>query len=76
MNDDGIPAQYCYPCFALRLVWQELYTVMFKLVAELHMSKRQMEGSIIAIENLILGRSWKPHDKYSNPDLNTPMFEP
>ena len=50
------------------------------------MSKRQIEGSIIAIANLIFGRSWKPYDKDSTPDLDTlpsmanmrenePMFE-
>ena len=45
-----------------------------------------IEGSIIAIANLIFGRSLKPYDKYSTPDLDTlpsmtnrrenePMFE-
>jgi hypothetical protein len=35
------------------------------------MSKRQIEGSILTIANMLFGREWKPYNKHETPDLDT-----
>ena len=54
MNDD-MPDEYKHPHHGLRSVRTELYTVMSKLSSELHMSKRQIEGAIVTITNMLFG---------------------
>ena len=41
------------------------------LSSKFHMSKSQIEGSIITIANLLFGREWKPYVERETADLNT-----
>ena len=69
MNDD-MPDECKHPRDGLRSVRIELYTVMSKLLSELHLSKHQVEGAIVTIENMF-GREWKPYNKHQTHDLDT-----
>ena len=69
--NDNMPEEYCFPRFGLRSVRPILYTVMFKLASELHMSKNQIEGAILIIANLLFGRTWKPYNEQGIPDFDT-----
>ena len=51
MNDD-VPGECKHPRDGLRSVRTELYTVMSKLLSELHLSKYQVERAIVTIENM------------------------
>ena len=42
-----------------------------KLSSELYMFKRQIEGAIVTIANMLLRREWKPYNKHQTPDLDT-----
>ena len=35
------------------------------------MFKRQIEGAIVTIANMLLRREWKPYNKHQTPDLDT-----
>ena len=63
INDD-MQDEYKYPCHGLRSVRTELYTFMSKLLYELHMYKRQIEGAIVTITNMLFGQEWKPYNKH------------
>ena len=69
--DDDMPDQYQHVRYGLRSVRTEIYSVMNKLSAEFHMTKSQIEGSIITIANSLFGREWRPYSKNEIPDLNT-----
>ena len=69
MND--MPDEYKHPSHGLRSIGTELHTVMSKLSSELHMFKRQIEGAIVTIANMLFGREWKPFNKHQTPDLDT-----
>lgn len=71
LRNDNMPQEFCFPRSGLRSVRPELYTVMFKLASELHMSKRQIEGSILMIANSLFGRTWKPYRENEIPDHDT-----
>ena len=55
----------------LDMVRPELYSVMHKLSSKYHMSKSQIEGSIIAIANILFWREWRPYAPREEHDLNT-----
>ena len=59
-NNDDMPDKYCHVRLGERKVREEIYTVMHHLSSKYHMSKRQIEGSIITIANMLFGRNWKP----------------
>ena len=44
---------------------------MHKLSSKYHMSKSQIEGSIITIANTLFGREWRPYTPREERDLNT-----
>ena len=69
--DDEMPYKYWHVRYGLRSVRPEIYSVMNKLSAEFHMSKSQIEGSIIMIANSLFGREWKPYVEHDTSDLNT-----
>ena len=55
-NSDSIPKEFRYVRYGDRSVRPELYSVMHKLSSKYHMSKSQIEGSIITIANTLFGR--------------------
>ena len=65
MNDD-MPDEYKHPRHSLRSVGTELYTVMSKLLSELQISERQIEGAIVTIAKIFLSRDGKPYKKTPN----------
>ena len=68
MNDDMLD-KYKHPRHSLRSA--RTYTVMSKMLSELHMSKRQIEGAIVTITNMLFSQEWKPYNKHQTPDLDT-----
>ena len=46
-----------------RRVKNEIYSVMQKMSSELHMSKRQIEGSILAVPNILFERDTETLEK-------------
>ena len=55
-NSDSIPEEFRYVRYGDRSVRPELHSVMHKLSSKYHMSKSQIEGSIITIANTLFGR--------------------
>ena len=53
-NSDSIPEEYRYVRYGDRSVRPELST-------KYHMSKSQIEGSIITIAKTLFGREWRPY---------------
>ena len=53
-NSDSIPEEYRYVRYVDRSVRPELST-------KYHMSKSQIEGSIITIAKTLFGREWRPY---------------
>ena len=70
-NSDSIPEEFQYVRYGDRSVRPELYSVMYKLSSKYHMSKSQIEGSIITIANTLFGREWRPYTPREERDLNT-----
>ena len=56
-----MPERYCHVRYGDSRVENEIYCVIQKMSSELHMSKRQIEGSILAVANILLERDWKPY---------------
>ena len=55
-NSGEISLRYWYPRDGLRRVRTELYALMHYLSSSLHMSREQVEGSIVATTNMLFGR--------------------
>ena len=68
MNDD-MPDEYKYHV-TVKDLKDRVYTPS-KLPSELYMFKRQIEGAIVTIANMLLGREWKPYNKHQTLDLDT-----
>ena len=75
VNRDDLPSKYRHTRDGLRSVKPEIYRVISILSSEYHMSKNQIEGSLVTIANELFGRKefgeWKVHDKTKIPDNNT-----
>ena len=67
-EDDPFPFEYQHPRMGLRSVRPEFYALMHYLFSSLHMSQEQVEGSIVAVANMLFGRKWKV---YSNETYGT-----
>ena len=65
-TNDDMPDEYKHPRHGLRSVGTELYTVMSKLLSELQISERQIEGAIVTIAKIFLSRDGKPYKKTPN----------
>ena len=74
-KDDNLPFAYRHIRNGERSVKKEIYIVMSTLSSVYHMSRNQIEGSIITIANELFGRKqfgeWKIYDKHKTPDNNT-----
>ena len=70
-SSGSIPEEFRHVRYGDRPVRPELYSVMHKLSSKYHMSKSQIEGSIIAIANTLFGREWEPYTPREEHDLNT-----
>ena len=70
-NSDSIPEEFRYVRYGDRSVRPELYSVMHKLSSKYHMSKSQIEGSIITIANTLFGREQRPYTPREERDLST-----
>ena len=66
-----MPDKYRFVRYGERKVRPEIYSVMHKLSSELHMSKVQIEGSIITIANTLFDREWQPYVPEAKIGLNT-----
>ena len=56
-----MPESYCHVRYGDSRIENEICCVIQKMSSELHMSKRQIEGSILAVANILLERDWKPY---------------
>ena len=74
-QDDDMPYKYRHIRTGLRSVRKEYYVLAERLKAELHMSEKQVQGSIIATANMLFGRSdygeWKLYNRDVPSDDNT-----
>ena len=68
---EDIPECYRQVRYGPRSVRPEIYNVMQKLSAEFHMSRSQIEGSIVTIANLLFGLNWKCFQDNEEGDLYT-----
>ena len=50
-SSNDMPERYCHVRWWDRTVKNEIYSVMAEMSSELHMSKRQIEGSILTVAN-------------------------
>ena len=66
-----MPERYCHVRYEDRRVKNEIYSVMQKMSSELHMSKRQIEGSTLAVANILFERDWKPYKSKAAVDSKT-----
>ena len=55
-SSNDMPERYCHVRYGDRRVKNEIYSVMQKMSSEVHMSKRQIEGSILAVANILSER--------------------
>lgn len=69
--DDEIPIKYRHVRNGARSVSPELYELMHVLQSQFHVSKNQVEGSIINVANYLFGRKWKCHLDNTATDSNT-----
>ena len=69
---DRLPPKFRHPRDGLRSIRPELYALMHFLSSSLHMSHEQVEGSIVAVANMLFARKWKVYssDEYGT-DNNT-----
>ena len=56
-----MPERYCHVRYGDSRVEDEIYCLIQKMSSELHMPKRQIQGSILAVANILLERDWKPY---------------
>ena len=70
-SSKGMPNKYRHVRESERKVREEIYSVMHLMSSKLHMSKRQIEGSIIAVANIVFDMDWKPFQPKGVQDLNT-----
>ena len=70
-GNEELPDKYCHVREGLRSVREDIYIVMNKLSSQLHMSRHQVEQSIVITVNQLFGLDWKPHNKDMTPDLDT-----
>ena len=70
-SSNGIPKKYCHIRESERKVREEIYSVMHLMSSKFHMSKRQIEGSILAVANILFGLNWKPFKPKGTQDLDT-----
>ena len=69
---DTLPEKYRHPRNGLRSIRPELYALMHYLSSSLHMSHEQVEGSIVAVANMMFGCKWKPYNENEHgTDSNT-----
>ena len=66
-----MPNKYRHVRESERKVREEIYSVMHLMSSKLHMTKRQIEGSIIAVANIVFDMDWKPFQPKGVQDLNT-----
>ena len=59
-NDMPMPERYCHIRSGERKVHEEIYTVIHLLSSNYHMSKQQIEGSIVTFTKMLLDIEWKP----------------
>ena len=69
--NDEMPVRFRHVRESERSVRPEIYVLMNKLSSELHMSKNQIEGSILHVANLLFGRNWKSHTENDVSDRDT-----
>ena len=55
-----MPERYCHIRSGERKVHEEIYTVIHLLSSNYHMSKQQIEGSIVTFTKMLLDIEWKP----------------
>ena len=70
-SSKGMPNKYHHVKESERKVWEEIYSGMHLMSSKLHMSKRQIEGSIIAVANIVFDMDWKPFQPKGVQDSNT-----
>ena len=70
-RNQDIPDEYCHVRGGLRSVRESIYLVMNRLSSELHMSKHQIEQSLIIIVHHLFGLEWKAYQKHETPDFDT-----
>ena len=69
--NDEMPVRFRHVRESERSVRPEIHVLMNKLSSELHMSKNQIEGSILHVANLLFGRNWKSHTENDVSDRDT-----
>ena len=57
--EDDMPHKYQFIRDGARLVRKEYYTLICKMISELHMSQAQAEGAVVNTANELFGRKWK-----------------
>ena len=61
-SSNNMPERYCHVRYGDRRVKNEIYSVMQeKVIWTTYMSKRHIEGSILAVANILFERDWKPY---------------
>ena len=70
-SNNDMPEKYCHVRYGVRKVRSEIYT----LSSEFHMSKAQIEGSILAVANLLFDRDSKTLPSMKNLLHTEPQFE-
>ena len=57
-SSSDIPERYCHVIYGNRSVRNEVYSLMHTMSSDVHMPKRQIQASILAVANILYKKDW------------------